>query len=163
MLLIYEYFPLKTKIETHLFEGGKIKLWEKESVSHSVVSNSLQPHGLQPARILCPWKSPGKNSGMGCHSLLHGIFSTQGLNLGLLHHRQILCHLSHQRNPILTQEKLKTTPRSRLGLLILHKDIVLGKQLALKWSPGWAGGDHQAGVGWIINYLWHPTSPHSTR
>ena len=59
-----------------------------ESVSLSVVSNSLQPHGLQPARLLCPWNSPGKNTGVGCQSLLQGIFLTQGLNPGLLHCRQ---------------------------------------------------------------------------
>ena len=34
----------------------------------SVVSYSLQPHGLRPARLLCPWDSPGKTTGMGCHS-----------------------------------------------------------------------------------------------
>ena len=51
--------------------------------------NSLQPHGLQPARLLCPCHSPGKNTGVGCHSLLQGIFPTQGWNLGLLHCRQI--------------------------------------------------------------------------
>ena len=44
----------------------------------------LQPHGLQPARFLCPWDSPGKKTGVGCHFLLQGIFRTQGLNLGLL-------------------------------------------------------------------------------
>ena len=32
-------------------------------LSHSVVSNSLRPHGLQPARLLCPWNSPGKSTG----------------------------------------------------------------------------------------------------
>ena len=37
---------------------------------HSVMSDSLQPHGLQPARLLCPWNSPGKKTGVGCHSLL---------------------------------------------------------------------------------------------
>ena len=47
-------------------------------------------------RILCSWNFPGKNSGMGCHFLLQEIFLTQGLNLGLLHCRQILYHLSHQ-------------------------------------------------------------------
>ena len=52
--------------------------------SHSVVSNSLQPHGLQPARLLCPWNFPGKNTGVGCHFLLLGIFPTQGSNLHLL-------------------------------------------------------------------------------
>ena len=42
--------------------------------------NSLQPHGLQPTRFLCPWDSPGKNTGVGCHFLLQGIFPTQGSN-----------------------------------------------------------------------------------
>ena len=43
-----------------------------------------------------PWGFPGKNTGVGCHSLLQGIFLTQGLNPGLLPCRQILYHLSHQ-------------------------------------------------------------------
>ena len=43
---------------------------------------------------------PGKNSGVGCHALLQGIFPTQGLNPGLPHCRQILYHLSHQGNPL---------------------------------------------------------------
>ena len=46
-----------------------------------------------------PWDSPGKNTGVGCHSLLQGIFPTQGLNAGLLHSRQILNHLSHEGSP----------------------------------------------------------------
>ena len=49
----------------------------------SVVSNSLQPHGLLPARLLCPWNFPGENTGVGCHFLLQGIFLTQGSNLCL--------------------------------------------------------------------------------
>ena len=44
--------------------------------SCSVVSDSLRPH--RPARFLCPWNSPGKNTGVGCHFLLQGIFLTQG-------------------------------------------------------------------------------------
>ena len=55
-----------------------------------VISDSLWPHWLQPARLLCPWNSPGKNAGVGFHSLLQGIVQTQGWNLGLLHCRQIL-------------------------------------------------------------------------
>ena len=42
----------------------------------SVVSNSVQLYGLQPARLLSPWDSPGKNTGMGCQALLQGIFLT---------------------------------------------------------------------------------------
>ena len=39
-------------------------------VSCSVVSNSLRPHELSPARLLCPWDSPSSNTGVGCHFLL---------------------------------------------------------------------------------------------
>ena len=56
---------------------------------------------MDPTRLLCPWNSPGKNIGVICHSLLQQIFLTQGLNLGLLHCRQILYHLSHQGSLII--------------------------------------------------------------
>ena len=62
---------------------------QNESESCSVVSNSLQSQELQPARLLCPWNSPGQNIGVGSPSLLQGIF-TQELNPGLLHCRCIL-------------------------------------------------------------------------
>ena len=62
---------------------------ESKSVSHSVVFDSLQPHGLSPTRLLCPWNFPGKNIGLGSHSLLQGIFLTPRSNRGLLHYRQI--------------------------------------------------------------------------
>ena len=73
--------------------------YESGSVSCSVGSDSLQPHGLQPDRLLCPWNSPGKNTGVACHSLLHGIFLTQGSNPGLLQCRWILYYFSHQGSP----------------------------------------------------------------
>ena len=66
----------------------------QESVSRSVVSDSLWPHGL-------PCSQPGSpvhgilqenNTGMSCHSLLQGIFPTQRSNPGLLHYMQILYH-----------------------------------------------------------------------
>ena len=47
----------------------------------------------------CPWDSPGKNTGVDCHSLLQGVFPTQGRSLGLPHYRQILYHLSNQGSP----------------------------------------------------------------
>ena len=58
-------------------------------------SDSLPPHGLQPARLLCPWDSPSRNTGRGCHFLLQGIFLTQGLNLRLLHWKMNSLPLSH--------------------------------------------------------------------
>ena len=54
---------------------------------------TLRPHGLQPARLLCPWDSPSKNTGVCCHALLQGFFPTWGSNLHLLwllHRRWIL-------------------------------------------------------------------------
>ena len=57
------------------------------SVSHSVMSDSLLPHGLYPTRLICLWNSPDKNTGVGCHFLLQGLFLTQGLNPGLPHCR----------------------------------------------------------------------------
>ena len=53
---------------------------ESASVRLAVVSDSLRPRGLQPARLLCPWDSPGKNTGVDCHFLIQGIFLTQGSN-----------------------------------------------------------------------------------
>ena len=68
----------------------------KESARNcrSVVSDSAIPWTVA-ARLLCPWNSSGKNTGVGYHSLLQRIFPTQGSNLGLLHCRQILYRLSH--------------------------------------------------------------------
>ena len=51
------------------------------------MSSPLRPHKPQPTSLLCPWDSPGKNTGMGCHALHQGIFPTQGLNPCLVH-----CH-----------------------------------------------------------------------
>ena len=50
----------------------------------SVVSNSLRPHGPQPARLLCLWTSASKHTGVDRHALLRGIFLTQISNLCLL-------------------------------------------------------------------------------
>ena len=69
------------------------------------MSNSLQPPGLQPSRFLCPWDSPGKNTGAGCHFLLQGIFLIQASNpclLCLLHLQAgslPLCHLGSPISP----------------------------------------------------------------
>ena len=62
--------------------------------SHSVLSDSLRPHGLYS-----PWNSPGQNTGVGSLSLLQGILPTQGSNPGLPHCRRILHQLSHQGSP----------------------------------------------------------------
>ena len=77
-------------------------------VSQQVMSHSLPSHGLQPARLLCPWDFPGKHTGVACHFLLQGIFPIQGSNrhlLHLLHCREILYHLSHQGSHYLLESE----------------------------------------------------------
>ena len=71
----------------------------KESESCSVVSNSLQAHGLYS-----PGNSPGQTTGVGSPSLLQGIFPTQGLNPGLPHYRRILYQLSYQGSPRMLEQ-----------------------------------------------------------
>ena len=70
----------------------------------SVMYESLEPHGLKPTRLLCPGNFPGKNTGVGCHALLQGIFLTQVLNLGLL----CLLHWQAGSLPLVPPGKLVT-------------------------------------------------------
>ena len=78
---------LPPKIAKHLQNvwNNSSRLWVSASVSYSVVSDYLRLHGPQPARLLYPWHSPDKKTGVGYHSLLRGIFLAQGSNLGLVH------------------------------------------------------------------------------
>ena len=48
-------------------------------LSRSVMSDSFQPHGQQPTRLLYPWDFPGKNTGVGCHALLQGNLPDPGI------------------------------------------------------------------------------------
>ena len=100
-IYIYTY-----KLKTISMFEGKLKKSLKSLLSNlnrvsnklscSVMSDSLGLHGLSPARLFCPWDSPGKNTGVGCHSLLQGILPTQESKPGLLHFRQILYHQSQE-------------------------------------------------------------------
>ena len=75
-----------------------LKFLSTELVMLSKLCPTLSPHGLWTA-ALCLWDFPNRNTGVGCHFLLQGIFLTQGSNQGLLCYRQILHQLSHQRKP----------------------------------------------------------------
>ena len=65
---------------------------------------TLQPYGLSPARLLCPWDSPDKNTTVGCHALLQGIFPIQGLNPYLL----CLLHGQEGSSPLLPYVHIHT-------------------------------------------------------
>ena len=81
------------QISSQSLNNSELEHWFSpgESECHSVMSNSLQPHGLYS-----PWNSSGQNIGSGSLSLLHRIFPTQGSNPGLPHCRRILYQLSHR-------------------------------------------------------------------
>ena len=76
----------------------------------SVVSDSLESYKLQPARLLCPWDSPGENPRVGCHALFQGTFPTQGSNprlQSLLHCRWTLTN-SPVLLPLVTGALMRT-------------------------------------------------------
>ena len=73
-------------------------LWSEVKWRRSVVSDSAT-RGLQPTKLLRPWDSPGKDTGVGYHFLLQGIFPTQGSNPVLSYCRQTLQPLHHQGSP----------------------------------------------------------------
>ena len=85
---------------------------EKEKSLRSLVQ-SLSRVQLKPARLLNPQGFPDKNTGMGSHSLLPGIFPIQGFNLDSPKHRQIVYHLSHQGSP-----------RNLLGYIFIFNEAV---------------------------------------
>ena len=83
----HEYTFIHTHTHTHTHTH--IYIYECCLVA-KLCPTLLQPHGLQPTRLPCPWDFPGRNTGVGCHFLLQGIFPTQGSILCLLHCRWIL-------------------------------------------------------------------------
>ena len=79
--------------------------------------------------------SPGKNTAVGCHALLQGIFPTQGASPGLTHCRWILYHLSHQGSPYFSADPIFKQTRSRGKKQILCScDIILEDLILLR--PG---------------------------
>ena len=88
---------------------------KSESESHSVVSDSLQPHGLYSS-----WNSPGQNTEVGSCSLIQGIFPTQVSNPGLLHCKWILYQLSHRGSPHARKVMLKIL-QARLQQYVNHE------------------------------------------
>ena len=74
-------------------------LWAVLCLADQSYLTLRDPMGCSPPGSSIPRYSPGKNTGLGCHALLQGIFPTQGLDPGLSHCRRILYHLSHQGSP----------------------------------------------------------------
>ena len=102
-------------------------------------SCSLQPYRLQPPRLLHPWDSPGKNTGVGCHTLLQGIFLTQELNphlLCLLPWQAGSLPVDHLGSPIhclhvfILIPGFKSKRSRKKGAPLRHREV-----LSLGWGP----------------------------
>ena len=111
---------------------------ESDSESRSVVSNSCNPMDY----------TPGQNTRVGSLSLLQGIFPTEGSNLGLLHCRQILYHLSHQ---ICHMKYLKDVyPKKTIFLICLKFRIIwtssISRLLGMSWGIFSSFKDHFTGT-----------------
>ena len=85
------------------------------------------PMGCSPPDSSVHGDSPDKNTGIGCHSLLQGIFPTQGSNPGLPHCRQILYFLSHQGSPTFSTYYVK--------MMILPHQLPCSYILAIRMPP----------------------------
>ena len=83
--------------------------------SPSVVSHSLQPHGLQPTRLLCPWDFPGKSTGVGCHCLL-----------------QIECHTTSHTTCLISWPLYMLAQNALIISLLLNIKIILKHPSAKK-------------------------------
>ena len=92
------------------------------------------PMDCSPPRLFCPWNSPSKHTAVGSHSLLQRIFLIQESNLGLLHCRQVLYCLNHERQCIFSEQipeyiswqnsQVGRSNRTRLGeILDVVRDI----------------------------------------
>ena len=113
-----------------------------------MLANSLQScptllrhYGLYPTRLLCPWDSPGNNTGVGCLVLLQGVFPTQGLNpclLRLLHYRWILYCCATGESPLKEMyfRTLISAPIQCISILMLLAQQSYLEDSAVLWASG---------------------------
>ena len=89
---------------------------------------TLRPHRQQPTRLLCPWDSLSRNTGVGCHAFLQGIFLTQGSNLSFLYilHWQEgslpLCHLGSPNQVYANQKCFKVLKKKEYLIFMTSFD-----------------------------------------
>ena len=101
--LLCAYFPALLcpyKTPFSISKNNSHSQWYYRKVTVLVVQSCLTLCNPMDCS-LCPWNSPGKNTRVGSHSILQGIFPTQGSSQGLPHCRLVLYHLSHQESLIL--------------------------------------------------------------
>ena len=102
-------------------------------------------------RLFCPWNSPGKNTGVGSHSLLQGIFPTQGLNLCLLHCRWIFYLWATGEDPIWQHMSLMLEPWVTSVPSLAPSPCKYDTRYfsSRKLSPGWNYSRHSLNSCWM--------------
>jgi len=110
------------RMDSEKTEDPEIKLpttlSHRESECYSIISDSLWPAGQETTRLLCPWNSPGKNTGVHCHAFLPGIFLTQESISGFPQSRLTIWatwEVDHRESRGIPEKKKKTKK-----LLLLH-------------------------------------------
>ena len=98
------FYGTSTIMHSHFTDGAIVAVSHLPEVCCccSITKSGLtlcNPMDCSAPGLLCPWDSPGKNTGVGCHALLQGIFPTQGSNPRLLHWQVDSLPLSHQWSP----------------------------------------------------------------
>ena len=111
--------PTPRPLPVTLFRNSIVEVVRKDEIALELCESALVPQSCLTLfatpwtvarQLLCPWNSPGNNTGVGSLSLLQGIFSTQGSNPGLPHCRRIVFHLSFPGSP--SSPKASMTPGS---------------------------------------------------
>ena len=127
-------------------------------LSHSVVFNSLRPHGQWSARFLCPWDSPGYNTRVGFHFLLQGIFLIQGSNLVYLY----FLHWKTGSLPLAITWKAPDLKLSSPQKRMAHTDIGLAAtlllQLDFEWLAFWMVSQHITCSGTLVEFNYNFTT-----
>ena len=148
---VHKHMHVSGGVNINLHRTRNCICMKNESESHSVVSDSLQLHGLY---IYSLWNSHGQNIGVGSRSLLQGIFPTQGSNSGLLHCRWILYRLRHQGSPFVS-------PTTNLGFVqkvISGRDFHDLRQTLWRWIGKLSYWIHSGGL--PLQHFQEASSPH---
>ena len=110
-------------------------------------------------KLLHPWDFQGKNTGVGCHFFLQGIFPTQGLNPGLSNCRQTLYHLSHQGSLISKEHLQINNPTEKwaedMSRLFKEKEIQMSVKHTVNFLKILMGGSYCLELAML--YIWGGT------
>ena len=114
------------------------------------MSDSLRPHGLQPSRLLCPWDSPGTNSGVGCHALLQRIFPTSWIFSSCGRCSRLTTGTSGTRSGGLRKGQSTCELLGGLSGFLYHRGRGLRPCVESVPEPE----DSSAVLTWILGYFW---------